>query len=202
MSWIYSRLFQYLTPYTDPSMNREQGLVKYSDWEFYHAEKHFLANRLSIMDSEVPLSTIWNRVLELGDLKKTYCQCQVHREDRETNLLYQLNLHNTCGNRQLVSRVLLAKPSGFTALVSSCMQIIGTSSQCNLLLYEVTPTTAGTFEAVELHCRPQPHLQMRTNHSDLSDNTMVHVCRDQQEKLSICNLLAQVKGEPMVETCH
>ena len=100
---------------------------------------------------------------------------------------------------ELVNRVLQAKPSGFTALISSCMQIIGTSSQCNLLLYEVTPTTAGTFEAVELHCRPQSHLQMRNNYNDLVDNTMVHVCRNQQEELSISSLLALVKGEPMVE---
>ena len=28
---------------------------------------------------------------------------------------------------------------------------------------------------------------------------MVHVCRNNQEELSINNLLAQVKGEPMVE---
>ena len=40
---------------------------------------------------------------------------------------------------------------------------------------------------------------MRTNYSDLSDNTMVHVCRDQEEEQSINTLLAQVKGEPMVE---
>ena len=169
MSWIYSRLFQYLTPYTDPSMNREPGPVKCSDWEFYHTEKQFLENRLSIMDSDVPLSTIWERVLELSDLKKSYCRCKVHQEDRETNLLYQLQLHNTRENRKLVNRILQTKPSGFTALISSCMQIIGTSSQCNLLLYEATPTTAGTFEAVELHCRPQPHLQMRNNYNDLSD---------------------------------
>ena len=198
-SWIYSRLYQYLTPYTDPSMNREPGPVRCSDWEFYLAEKQFLENRLSIMNPEVPLSTIWEKVLQLGDLKKTHCQCQVHSEDREVNLLYQLKLHNTCGNRQLVNRVLQANPQGFTALISSCLQIIGTSSQCNLLLYEVTPTTAGTFEAVELNCKQQPHLQMRTNYSDLSDNTMVHVCRDKVEELSINTLLAQVKGELMVE---
>ena len=88
MSWIYSRLFQYLTPYSDPLMNREPGPVRCSDWEFYLAEKQFLENRLSIMNFEMPLTTIWEKVLELGDLKKTHCQCQVHREDREINLLY------------------------------------------------------------------------------------------------------------------
>ena len=31
--------FQYLTPYSDPSMNREPEPVECSDWEFYHAEK-------------------------------------------------------------------------------------------------------------------------------------------------------------------
>ena len=92
-------------------MNREPGPVRSSDWEFYLPEKQYLENRLSIMHFEMPLTTIWEKVLELGDLKKTHCQCQVHREDRETNLLYQLKLHNTCGNRELVNRVLQAQPS-------------------------------------------------------------------------------------------
>ena len=45
-------------------------------------KKQFLENRLSIMNSEAPLSTIWEKVLELGDLKKSYCQCKIHQEDR------------------------------------------------------------------------------------------------------------------------
>ena len=151
------------------------------------------------MDSEAPLQTIWEQVLELGDLKKTHCQCQVHREDRETNLLYQMKLHNTCGNRELVNRVLQSKPLGFTALISSCMQIIGTSSQCELLQYEVKPTTAGTFKTVQLSSRPQPHIQMKENYSDLSGDIMIHVCRNHQEELSISTLLAFVKREHMVE---
>ena len=57
-SWIYSRLFQYLTPYTDPSMNKDPGAAKCSDWEFYHAEKQFLENRLSVIDFEAPITTI------------------------------------------------------------------------------------------------------------------------------------------------
>ena len=151
------------------------------------------------MDSDAPLQTIWEQVLELGDLKKTHCQCQVHREDRETNLLYQLQLHNTCGNRELVSKVLQSKPLGFTALISSCMQIIGTSSQCELLQYEVKPTTAGTFKTEELSSSPQPHIQMKDSYTDLSGDIMIHVCRNHQEEISISNLLAFVKGEPMVE---
>ena len=198
-SWIYARLYQYLTPYTDPAMNKKPGPVRRDDWEFYHSERQFLENHLCTLDTEVPLSTIWEKLLELGDLKKTYCQCNTHQEDREINLLYQLKLHNTAENRQLISRVMEAKPLGFTAVISSCQQIIGTASKCNLLLYEVTPTTAGTFEAVEQFCRPQPHLQVKNNYSDFSDNTLVQVCRDHQEELSINNLLAQVKGEPMVE---
>ena len=40
---------------------------------------------------------------------------------------------------------------------------------------------------------------MKNNYCDFADNTLVHVCRNQQEELSINNLLAQVKGESMVE---
>ena len=200
MSWIYSRLFQYITPYTDPSMNKEKGFGKYSVYEFYKSERDFLENRLSILDFDAPITTIWKKIEELADLKRTYCQCQEHKDDRETNLLYQLNMHNSGGNRELVNRVLESRPLGFTALISSCNQIIGTSSQCNLLLYEVKPSKAGTFEVKELQCRPQPHSQMRNSYNDLSGSTMVHVCRHQQEKPSISSLLAQVKGEPEVES--
>ena len=198
-SWIYSRLYQYLTPYTEPTMNKPPGPVRGACWKFYSSERQFLENQLCTMEAEMPMSTIWNKILELGDLKKTYCQCRAQQEDRETNLLYQLKLHNTVGNRQLISRVLQAKPLGFTALISSCQQIIGTASQCNLLQYEVTPTTAGTFEAVEQFCRPQPHNQVKCDFCDFSDNTFVHVCKEQQEEPSINYLLEQVKGEPMVE---
>ena len=61
MSWIYSRLFQYLTPYSDPTMNKEPGLVPCSAWEFYLPEKQFLENRLSIMDFEAPCKPFGNK---------------------------------------------------------------------------------------------------------------------------------------------
>ena len=145
-SWIYARLFLYLTPYTNPCMNQQPGPVRRSSLEFYTPERQFIENQLCTMEAEMPMSTIWSKIMELGDLKKSHCQCQEHQEDREVNLLYQLKLHNTVGNRHLINRVLEARPLGFTALISSCQQIIGTASQCNLLQYEVTPTTAGTFE--------------------------------------------------------
>ena len=199
MSWIYSRLFQDLTPYTEQSMNKEPGPVRCSFLEFYTAEKQFLENRLGVIHSEDPLQTIWEKVLQLGDLKKTHCQCQTHREDRETNLLYQLKLHNTCGNRELVSKILQSKPLGFSALISSCNQIIGTSSQCQLLQYEVKPTAAGTFEATEVNNNPQPHSQMKADYKDISGNFLIHVCSNPKEEHSIGTLLAQFKGEPEVE---
>ena len=199
MSWIYSRLFQYLTPYSDQCMNREPGPVRCSVQEFYPAENQFLENRLSILHSDDPLQTIWEKVLQLGDLKKTHCQCQVHREDRETNLLYQLKLHNTCGNRDLVSKILRSKPLGFSALISSCKQIIGTANQCQLLQYEVKPTTAGTFEATEVNSKQQPHNQMKADYSDISGDFLIHVCKDHKEEHSIGTLLDQFKGEPEVE---
>ena len=128
-SWIYARLYQYLTPYTDPTMNKRAGPNKRVDWEFFHSERQFLENQLKIMEAETPLTKIWNRLCTLGDLKKTYCQCEVHQQDREVNLLYQLNLPNTTKNRQLITSVMKAKPQGFTAVISSCQQIIGTASQ-------------------------------------------------------------------------
>ena len=198
-SWIYARLYQYITPYTDPTMNQVFGPSNKEDWEFLHIERQFLENKLSAMDSEIPLSTILEQLCELGDLKKTYCQCDIHQQDRENCLLYQLNLPSTAENMQLICRIIKAKPQGFTAVISSRQQIIGTASQCSLLLYEVTPTKAGTFEAVEQHCRPQPHLHVKDTFFDYLDPTFVYVCSNKGEKHTINNLLAEVKGLPMVE---
>ena len=198
-SWIYARLYQYLTPYTDPTMNKKAGQNNRVDWEFFHSERQFLENQLKNMETDTPLTKIWNNLCTLGDLKKTYCQCEIHQQDREVNLLYQLNLPNTTENRQLITSVMKAKPQGFTAVISSCQQIIGTASQCNLLLYEVTPTMAGTFEAVEQHCRQQPHHHVKDTYFDFSDATFVYVCKNKEEKKTIYNLLTEVKGLPMVE---
>ena len=38
-SWIYARLYQYLTPYTDPTANNHVQGTKPTEWEFHHAER-------------------------------------------------------------------------------------------------------------------------------------------------------------------
>ena len=98
-----------------------------------------------------------------------------------------------------MSKILQSKPLGFSALISSCTQIIGSSSQCTLLQYEVKPTAAGSFEATEVNSRPQPHSQMKADYSDLSGDFMIHVCRNHKEEQSISTLLGLFKGEPEVE---
>ena len=96
-------------------------------------------------------------VNQLMDLKKAHCACEVHQADREINLLYQLRLPNASTNRDVIRRVLQEMPHGFSAVISSCQQIIGTAVACELHLYEVVPTEAGTFEAVKKSCVKQPH---------------------------------------------
>ena len=40
ISWIYARLFQYITPYTDPTMNKKIGpRGQPFDWGFHHADR-------------------------------------------------------------------------------------------------------------------------------------------------------------------
>ena len=70
ISWIYARLYQYLTPYTDPAMNKKIGLPKPLDWEFHHAERTYLENRLSLMETEVNWQTRHKKLQHLADLKK------------------------------------------------------------------------------------------------------------------------------------
>ena len=149
ISWIYARLYQYLTPYTDLTMNKKAGPTRKMDWEFHHAERAYLENRLCLMETEVNYQTRLKKLNQLADLKKAYCACQVHQEDRVINLLYQLKLPNTSENRELIHQLLEEQPQGFSAVISSCQQIIGTANTCELILYEITSSNDGTFEAVK-----------------------------------------------------
>ena len=91
ISWIYTRLYQYLNLYTDPSMNKKVGAKsKPLDWEFHHAERMFLEKRLSMMELNIKNLTKMKYLEHLADLKRAFCACEVHQTDREVNLLYQL----------------------------------------------------------------------------------------------------------------
>ena len=198
-SWIYGRLFLYITPYTDPTMNKKCGTNKRIDWDFHHSERQYLENKLSAMVTEMDFRDIARKLKELGDLKKTYTQCEMHQQDREVNLLYQLRLPNTEKNRYIINAVMKAQPLGFTAVISSCQQIIGTANACELLLYEVTPTQSGTFKAVQQCSRPQPHQQVKDTYFNFSNTNFVFVYTTQEEEHTISSLLLEVKGLQQME---
>ena len=100
ISWIYARLYQYITPYTDPTMNKKIGpRGQPLDWEFHHAERAFIENRISMMDMDATYFTQMRGVNQLMDLKKAHCACEVQQADREINLLYQRRLPNSSTNR-------------------------------------------------------------------------------------------------------
>ena len=92
-----------------------------------------------------------------------------------------------------------AQPLGFTAVISSCQQIIGTANVCELLLYEVTPTQSGTFKAVQQCSRPQPHQQVKDTYFNFSNTNFVFVCTNQEEEHTISSLLLEVKGLQQME---
>ena len=199
ISWIYARLYQYITPYTDPTMNKKVGNKKPIDWEFHHTERSYLENKLSLMEDEVNYHTRLMKLEHLADLKKAYCACEVHQTDRAINLLYQLKLPNTSENRKLIHKILKEQPQGFSAIISSCQQIIGTANVCELILYEVTSLNDGTYEAVHQVSRKQPHTTVKDIFFDFVDSSFACVCSNKGEQYSIHNLFSEVKGLPMVE---
>ena len=144
-SWIYARLYQYLTPYTDPTANNNVQRTKPTDLEFHCTEREYLDNKLSLIDMDSNYYTRIQKLQHLSDLKKANCTCAVHQTNREVNLLYGLKLPNTIKNRTVIQQGLKFMPQGFTALVSSCQQITGSASVCELIEYEVTPNGDGTF---------------------------------------------------------
>ena len=121
ISWIYARLYQYITPYTDPSMNKKIGPKGQPfDWEFHYAERAFIENRISMMDMDATYLTQMRGVNQLMDLKKAHCACEVHQADREINLLYQLRLPSSSTNREIIRKVLQEMPHGSSTVISSC----------------------------------------------------------------------------------
>ena len=199
ISWIYARLYQYVTPYTNPTMIKKVGYQKPMNWEFYHAERSYLENKISLMEDEVNYQTRLRKLEHLADLKKAYCACEIHQEDRVINLLYQLKLHNTSDNRKLIHKILKEQPQGFSAVVSSCLQIIGMANTCELILYEITSLNDGTFEAVQQASRKQPHTTVKDVFLDFVDTSFAYVCSNKGEQHTIHNLFSEVKGLSMVE---
>ena len=198
ISWIDARLFQYLTPYTDSTMNKKIRFSKPVDSDFHHSERAFIENRLCLMETEVNYHIRGKKMDHLADFKKAYCACETHQEDRVINLLYQLKLPNTSPNRKLIQQVLREQPHGFSAVISSCQQIIGTGSTCELILYEITSSYDGTFEAVKQASRKQPHTTVKDTFCDIAGTSFIYVCSNKGEEQTISNLFSEVKGLPMV----
>ena len=194
ISWIYARLYQYITPYTDPTINKKVGpRGQPFDWEFHHAERAFIENRISMMDMDATYLTQMRGVNQLMDLKK-----------RPIVLVkYQLRLPNSSTNREVIRKVLQEMPHGFSAVISSCQQIIGTTAACELHLYEVVPTSTGIFEAVKTSCVKQPHDTIKDAYIDFSGTSFMYACCNKEEKHTITSLFgslfADVKRLSIVE---
>ena len=192
-SWIYARLYQYLTPYTDPTANKQVQGTKPTELEFHHAEREYLDNKLSLMDMDSTYNARVEKLQHLSDLKKANCMCAVHQMNREVNLLYGLKLPNTLKNRTVIKQGLKFMPQGFTTLVSSCQQITGSASVCELIEYEVTPNGDGTFRVEHLAYCEQPHGAIKNTYIDFSGQSFVYVCQDEDEQHTIESLFAQIK---------
>ena len=90
-------------------------------------------------------------------------------------------------------------PHGFFAVISSCQQIIGPAAACELYLYEVVPTTPGTFQAVKTSCVKHPHDTIKDAYIDFSGTSFVYACCNKEGEHTITSLFADVKRLSMVE---
>ena len=90
-------------------------------------------------------------------------------------------------------------PNGFSAVISSCQQIIGTAGACELHLYEVVPSTAGSSEAVKTSCVKQPHVTIKDAYIDFSGTSFMYACCNKEGVHTITCLFADVKRLPKME---
>ena len=200
-SWIYARLYLYLTPYTDPSANNPVQGTKPTELEFHNAERLYLDNKLSLLDMDSTYLNRVHKILHLGDLKKANCTCTVHQMDRGINLLYGLKLPNTLENRTVIQQGLKQMPQGFNAVISSCQQITGTASVCELIEYAVTPNGDGSFQVEQLAFYKQPHTAIKDTYIDFAGQSFVYVCQDKDERHTIGSLFALVKRSTQMDDC-
>ena len=100
-SWIYARLYQYLTPYTDPTANTQVQGAKPTDLDFHQAEREYLDNKLSLMDMDSTYNARVKSLQQLSDLKKANCMCAVHQMNRENNLLLWIEVTQYFGEQKI-----------------------------------------------------------------------------------------------------
>ena len=92
-------------------------------------------------------------------------------------------------------------PNGFTMLVSSCQQITGSASVCELIEYGILPNGDGTFHVNKFYSCEQPHDAIKSTYIDFSGQSFVYVCQDEDEQHSIGSLFDQLKRSTEMDVC-
>ncbi|MCG8622487.1 MAG: hypothetical protein MJE68_10905, partial [Proteobacteria bacterium] len=97
VSWIYARLFLYMTPYIDPIMLKRVSTSGFYhsnclELEFSHAERNYLEQQIYLQGQDVDYAERLEKLNQLAGLKKTYCRNRKNKEDREAHLLNKLRL--------------------------------------------------------------------------------------------------------------
>ena len=181
VSWLNARLFLYITPYSVfdiLSETRPSWIGQFDPYvrEFSEGDRVYLERALMQMGINTQMKRI-KKLEQLALLKKSYCLCRTHINQRIDKFLEAINLDvNNPRQRKMALEMFNILEQKFYVLMGSCTQKNGTCMTCQELLYEVTANQQGGFDVITLSSKPQHHTSECTPYINYNSWQIAYLC--------------------------
>ena len=181
VSWLNARLFLYITPYSVfdiLSETRPSWIGQFNPYvrEFSEGDRVYLEPALMQMGISTQMKHI-KKLEQLALLKKSYCLCRTHINQRIDKFLEALNLDvNNPRKRKMALEMFNILEQQFYVLMGSCTQKNGTCMTCQEFLYEVTANQQGGFDVKTLSSKPQHHTSECTPYINYNSWQIAYLC--------------------------
>ena len=181
VSWLNARLFLYITPYSVfdiLSETRPSWIGQFDPYvrEFSEGDRVYLEHALMQMGINTQMKRI-KKLEQLALLKKSYCLCRTHINQRIDKFLEAINLDvNNPRQRKMALEMFNILEQQFYVLMGSCTQKNGTCMTCQELLYEVTANQQGGFDVKTLSSKPQHHTSECTPYINYNSWQIAYLC--------------------------
>ena len=129
---------------------------------------------------QMGVTTQINRIKKLEQLallKKSYCLCRAHINQRIDKFLQAIFLDvNNPRKRKMALEMFNILEQQFYILMGSCTQKDGTCMTCHKLLYEITANQQGGFDVKTLSSKPQQHTSECTPYINYNSWLIAYLC--------------------------
>ena len=173
--------FLYITPYSVFDIlaeTRPSWIGQFDPYvrEFSEGDRVYLERALMQMGINTQTKRI-KKLEQLALLKKSYCLCRTHINQRIDKFLEAINLDvNNPRKRKMALEMFNILEPQFYVLMGSCTQKDGTCMTCQELLYEITANQQGGFDVKTLSSKPQHHTSDCTPYINYNSWQIAHLC--------------------------